>query len=83
VESAAANEDASATGDLDITGNVTIKGASSRNTVIDGNSLDRVIEILRGATTISRVTVERGMATVGGGVWNVGGASQPIVGGGH
>src|SRR5262249_36551513 len=42
---AGANEDASATGDLDVTGNLTIKGAGAGNTVIDGNNLDRVIEV--------------------------------------
>ncbi len=45
---AGANEDASATGDLDITSNLTIKGAGSSNTIIDGNSLDRVIQVLQG-----------------------------------
>ena len=50
---AGANEDAGATGDLDITGNVTIRGSGSRSTIIDGNSLDRVLEVLGGATTIS------------------------------
>ena len=44
---AGANEDASATGDLDITSNLTIKGSGSRSTIIDGNNLDRVIQILQ------------------------------------
>ena len=45
---AGANEDASATGDLDITSNLTIKGSGSNRTIIDGNNLDRVVEILQG-----------------------------------
>ena len=58
---AGANEDASATGDLDITSNLTIKGAGASSTIIDGNSLDRVIEVLHGKVNISGVTIaERG-----------------------
>ena len=41
-----ANEDASATGDLDLKGKITIKGASATGTVIDGNNLDRVFQVL-------------------------------------
>jgi hypothetical protein len=70
---AGANEDASATGDLDIASNLTIKGAGSRSTVIDGNELDRVIEILRGTASISAVTLTHGLASVGGGLLNAGG----------
>src|SRR5580700_7327053 len=39
---AGAGEDNDATGDLDINGNLTIKGKSSAATIIDGNNLDRV-----------------------------------------
>ena len=41
-----ANEDAGATGDLDVKGKVTIKGAGSNKTIVNGNSLDRVFEVL-------------------------------------
>ena len=41
-------EDAAAAGDLDITGDLTIGGRSASNTVVDGNNLDRVFEVLRG-----------------------------------
>ena len=54
---AGANEDASATGDLDITSNLTIKGSGSSSTIIDGNNLDRVIQVLQGKATISGVTI--------------------------
>ena len=47
---AGANEDAGATGDLDITRNLTIKGSGSGSTIIDGNNLDRVIQVLQGKT---------------------------------
>ena len=70
---AGANEDASATGDLDITSNLTIKGAGSGSTIIDGNNLDRVIQVLQGKTTISGVTIQHGLANMGGGLLNSGG----------
>ena len=71
---AGAGEDASATGDLDITGNLTIKGKSSVSTIIDGNNLDRVFQILGGKVSISKVTIEHGRAVGdGGGILNSGG----------
>src|SRR5262249_5989699 len=70
---AGANEDASAAGDLDITGNVTIKGAGAGKSIIDARSLDRVFQILRGRVNISGVTIEDGLADVGGGLLNGGG----------
>ncbi len=57
---AGADEDASATGDLDIIEDITINGAGSATTTIDGNSLDRVIDIHSGAVTISGVTIRGG-----------------------
>jgi hypothetical protein len=70
---AGANEDASATGDLDITNSLTIKGVSSRKTIIDGENLDRVFEIHKGNVSISGVTIQHGLASVGGGLLNSGG----------
>ena len=63
---AGANEDASATGDLDITGNLTIRVRGGR-TVVDGNNLDRVIEVLSGKVSISELTVQNGRVTGVGG----------------
>ena len=66
-----ANEDANATGDLDITGALAIQGAGAGTTTIDANSLDRVLHIFSGASTqIAGVTVRGGLAssTVGGGI---------------
>ena len=57
---AGACEDNDATGDLDINGNLTIKGKSSSATIIDGNNLDRVIEVLHGKVSISKVTIQHG-----------------------
>jgi len=54
-------EDAAATGDLDITGNVTIIGAGAADTIIDFDSSDRIFDIHPGATvTISGVTLREG-----------------------
>lgn len=67
------NEDASANGDLDIDGNLTIEGASAATTSIDGGALDRVIQIISGTVTISEVTITNGDTSGnGGGISNAG-----------
>ena len=66
-----ANEDASATGDLDITDSVTINGAGAATTIIDGGAIDRVFHVLGGTSTIGDVTIENGLAPgvlAGGGI---------------
>ncbi len=50
---AGAGENVAHTGDLDITSNLTIKGSGSGRTIIDGNHIDRVVEILHGQVKIS------------------------------
>ena len=64
---AGANEDNAATGDLDIKGNVTIKGKRASTTIVDGNSLDRVFQVLSGRVQISGLTIQHGQAD--GGRW--------------
>jgi hypothetical protein len=69
-----AGEDNDASGDLDIVGNLTIKGKGAGHTTIDGNGLDRVIQILSGKVSISGVTIEHGIVTgQGAGILNSGG----------
>ena len=68
-----ANEDASATGDLDLKGKITIKGNGLTNTIINGNALDRVFEVLGGTASISKLTIENGRAAQGAGLLNMGG----------
>ena len=68
-----ANEDASATGDLDVKGKITIKGASSTGTIVNGNQLDRVFQVLSGTVSISKLTIEDGRAAQGAGILNSGG----------
>ena len=63
-------EDLAATGDLDITDDVSIVGAGVGLTVIDGNGIDRVLHVLSGSVTISDVTIQGGDSGVrsGGGL---------------
>jgi CSLREA domain-containing protein len=60
---AGAGENAAATGDLDLTDDVTING---NNTIVNGGDLDRVFHILPGAeVTISDITIFDGINTSG------------------
>jgi CSLREA domain-containing protein len=62
-----ADENATSTGDLDVTGALKIVGTGASTTRIDGNAADRVLEIQNGATlTLTSVTVQAGK--VGSGV---------------
>ena len=54
-------EDLSATGDLDVAGILAIQGAGADRTVIDGGAVDRVLDVLQGASLDLRgVTVRHG-----------------------
>ncbi len=64
-----ADEDASATGDLDIFDELTLTGAGADQTIIDGNSSDRVMEVFS-TVEISGVTIGNGNADLGGGIFN-------------
>ncbi len=70
-----AGEDNTATGDLDLASNITITGASTTTTTINGSG-DRVFHVLSGNVTISNLTVSNGIvaADVGGGIRVDGGA---------
>lgn len=58
---AGTGEDANATGDLDISADLTINGAGSASTIIDGDGIDRVLEVRPGATVrIDAVTIRNG-----------------------
>ncbi|MBI3248636.1 MAG: thrombospondin type 3 repeat-containing protein [Deltaproteobacteria bacterium] len=72
---AGSGEDAAATGDLDITANLSLLGANADVTIVDGGGLDRVFQVLPGATVlIDSVTVTNGNGGggAGGGVLNAG-----------
>ncbi len=72
---AGSDEEAAASGDLDINDDLTIEGASATGTIIDGGALDRIFDIApvdandpEIEVTISRLTVRNGEASGGGGV---------------
>src|SRR5438093_2334827 len=67
-------EDAGATGDLDLTKNLSIDGAGTRSTVIDAQGIDRVLDVASGVQAqITGVTVTGGqVAGDGGGIRNLG-----------
>ncbi len=69
-----ADEDANATGDLDITDDVTIGGTGSAVSIIDGGGIDRVFDVFSGVeVTLANVTVRNGSVTGdGGGIRNDG-----------
>jgi hypothetical protein len=55
-----AGEDGAATGDLDITNDLTLVGAGSESTFIDGGELDRVFHVLSGVVSLSGLTIRGG-----------------------
>ena len=56
-----ANEDGAVTGDLDIDGQLTINGAGSGITIVDGQGADRIFQILPGARiTIAGLSIRNG-----------------------
>ena len=57
-------EDATATGDLDITDDLTITGAGAGTTIIDGNGIDRVFDVWAHVDA-SGVTIRNGNAGTG------------------
>jgi len=71
-----AGENAAATGDLDITGNLVLNGFGAQTTIIDAAGIDRAFEVHPGATvTIHAVTVRGGnpgAGVSGGGILNRG-----------
>jgi large repetitive protein len=71
---AGAGENAATTGDLDILGDLTITGATSATTIIDGQHLDRVFQITNTAiVTLQNLAIQNGTAfspTLGGGLLN-------------
>jgi CSLREA domain-containing protein len=65
-------EDVNATGDLDIlfqAGSLTIQGNGPTNTIIDGDTIDRVFHVFGRVTTLDSLTVRGGSASQGGGMY--------------
>lgn len=66
-------EDASFTGDLDVTSNLVILGAGAGRTFIDANEIDRVLDVRPGANLIlSGVTIRNGAEINAAGIRNAG-----------
>ena len=66
-------EDAAATGDLDIIGQLTIIGLGQAQTILDGNGTDRVFDVRQGGNlTLSGLTLQNGNAINGGCISSVG-----------
>jgi CSLREA domain-containing protein len=63
---AGAGEDAAATGDLDITGDVVIR-PDAGTAIIDANDLDRVFDVRSGTVRVHDVVIRNGTETTGGG----------------
>jgi CSLREA domain-containing protein len=67
------DDDLSATGDLDVIGDLTLTGAGADATVLDGNHTDRVVEIHSGTVTIETLTIRNGFNQfLAGGIFNKG-----------
>jgi len=72
---AGTHEDAAATGDLDITDDLTITGASQETAIIDGSGIDRVVHVLwENTVEVAGVTIRNGQGgnDRGGGIFNNG-----------
>jgi len=68
-----AGEDAGATGDLDITDALTINGAGTADTIVDGGALDRVFHVHPGSSVLMKdLTVRNGsvLQANGGGIYD-------------
>lgn len=67
------DEDQAAAGDLDILDDLTVAGAGTTSTIIDGGLLDRVFHLpfsSRAIVNISGMTIRNGIAPFGGGISN-------------
>src|SRR5207245_6274342 len=66
------NEDAAATGDLDIGSDLTIQGAGPATTTVDGLGQDRVFDVFGGSVAINGIVIYNGNpgSAPGGGVQN-------------
>lgn len=67
------NENAAATGDLDIVGDLTIEGAGADQTILDAAQLDRFFHVAAGSSlTLRNLTIQNGSESNGGAIANLG-----------
>jgi CSLREA domain-containing protein len=70
---AGTGEEAAATGDLDVTESLVVRGANAEATIVDGNDLDRVFDVPAGVTArLEDLTVRNGSVVTGAGIRNAG-----------
>jgi len=62
-------------GDFDINGLVDIVGNGSGSTILNGNGIDRVLDIRSGTVSLSGLTVQGGVQSTGGGI-RIAGSAQ-------
>jgi CSLREA domain-containing protein len=60
-----AEENSNYTGDLDIRQAVTLQGAGASNTILDGQAMDRLLDIYAGPTVIEGIMVTNGQTPFG------------------
>ena len=60
-----AGEDFAATGDLDITDDLTIVGAGTGSTIVDGGGIDRIFHVHAGVVNVENMTIQNGLVTSG------------------
>src|SRR5262245_1100760 len=73
------DEDHGATGDLDITSSLSITGDGSATTIVDGDHLDRVFDVLAtGSAVVTGLTIQNGSATDGAGIRVKGGSLKLV-----
>lgn len=72
------NENAAATGDLDITANASIQGATAATTIINGGAIDRVFHLPNSGITLTlnNLTVRNGNVPTGGPAGDGGGGTM-------
>lgn len=68
---AGTSENAAATGDLDVTEDLTIQGAGRLNTTINAAGIDRILDVMGSGVslTVSDVRLTGGSAVTGGGIY--------------
>jgi hypothetical protein len=66
-------------GDLDITDDVAIVGASASTTIVDPAGIDRAFDIIDASVTMTRITIRRGLTTTNGGaLYNRSGSTSTL-----
>ncbi|MBK8434255.1 MAG: hypothetical protein IPL28_24525 [Chloroflexi bacterium] len=64
-DATAVDEGFSVTGDLDIRSNITLSGAGSGLTILDGNDTDRVLDVVSGIVVVDDLTIQNGLSPNG------------------